>query len=96
MKPVARFSAFLAGAPLRSIAVALVSLHLAMPASAATLDDLLNATKLGDAGEVAAFLAEHCGEDPVLRARVERLLASRTAADRRNPSKTSHSAITPA
>jgi len=62
MKPVARFSAFLAGAPLRSIAVALVSLHLAMPASAATLDDLLSATKLGDAGEVAQLVAR--GMDP--------------------------------
>lgn len=46
-----------------SVMAALLSLQLAaLPASAASLDDLLNATKLGDASEVAQLVAR--GMDP--------------------------------
>ena len=42
---------------LGAVAAALVGLHLSTPAFAASLDDLLNATKLGDDREVAQLVA---------------------------------------
>lgn len=53
MKPVAR-SSFLR---LRTVAALLFSLQLSLPVAAASLDDLLNAAKLGDTGEVAQLIA---------------------------------------
>ena len=62
MKPVARIRSVFPAVSVRALAVALVSLHLALPAAAASLDDLLNAAKLGDSAEVAQLVAR--GMDP--------------------------------
>lgn len=53
MKPAAR-SSFLR---FHTAAALLLSLQLSLPVAAASLDDLLNAAKLGDAGEVAQLVA---------------------------------------
>jgi uncharacterized protein len=53
MKSVIRLSSL----RLRTVTVLLLSLQLSLPVAAASLDDLLNAAKLGDAGEVAQLVA---------------------------------------
>ena len=62
MKPAAMISSYLRAFRLQTLAAAVVGLHLALPVSADSLDDLLNAAKLGDTRELVQQIAH--GMDP--------------------------------